>query len=125
MVLKLYGTAISTNTQHVAVALKEKQVPFEFVFIDLAKGEHKSPEFLKKQPFGQIPYIVEDDGFTLYEGRAIAKYIASRYHKQGTPLVPDPSDIKATALYEQAASIELSNFNTFARVVVWERFYKG
>lgn len=58
MVLKLYGSPRSTCTQRVATVLLEKQVPFELIAVDLAQGEHKSPGYLEKQPFGQIPYIV-------------------------------------------------------------------
>jgi glutathione S-transferase len=38
--------------------LHEKKVPFELVPVDLSKGEHKTPEYLAKHPYGQIPYIV-------------------------------------------------------------------
>ena len=58
MVFKLYGVAFSTCMKRVAIVLHEKNVPFEFHPIDFAGGQHKSPEFLKHQPFGQIPYIV-------------------------------------------------------------------
>lgn len=58
MVLKLYGNKISTCTKLAALVLKEKNVPFEFIPIDFAKGEHKSPDFLQKQPFGQVPVLV-------------------------------------------------------------------
>ena len=58
MVLKLYGMPQSTCTKRVATILKEKGVPYQFVPVDVASGEHKSPEYLKKQPFGQVPYIV-------------------------------------------------------------------
>jgi len=58
MVLKLYGFSISTCTLRVAVVLKEKGVPFEFIPVDLTKGAHKAPEFIANQPFGQVPYIV-------------------------------------------------------------------
>jgi len=61
MVLKLYGHVFSTNTERVAIVLHEMQVPFEFHTIDLQKGEHMSPECIKKQPFGQIPYIVRPE----------------------------------------------------------------
>jgi glutathione S-transferase len=57
MVLKLYGSPVS---RLVAFVLREKEVPFEFVPVDLSKKEHKSPEYLEKQPFGQVPYIVCD-----------------------------------------------------------------
>lgn len=40
------------------MVLHEKEVPFEFIPIDLAKGEQKAPEFLARQPFGQVPCIV-------------------------------------------------------------------
>ena len=58
MVLKLVGTYPSYNTLRVALILHEKNVPFEFVNVDMGKGEHKSPAYLEKQPFGQVPYIV-------------------------------------------------------------------
>ncbi|KAG2076522.1 hypothetical protein BDR04DRAFT_1089661 [Suillus decipiens] len=53
MVLKLYGFTTSTCTLHVAVVLKEKNVLFEFIFVDLTKGAHKAPEYTAYQPFGQ------------------------------------------------------------------------
>ena len=58
MVLKLYGFHLSTCTRRVAVVLHEKGVPFEFIQVDLTKGEHKAPEFVKHQPFGVVPYIM-------------------------------------------------------------------
>ena len=54
MVLKLYGVYRSTWVRLVAAVLAEKQVPFELVFVDFANGEHKSPEYLAKHPFGQF-----------------------------------------------------------------------
>jgi len=58
MVLKLYGLHASPYVRLVAAVLLEKQVPFELVPVDLVNGEHKSPEYLSKQPFGQVPCIV-------------------------------------------------------------------
>ena len=60
MVLKLYGIYRSPWVRLVAAILKEKQVPFELVSVNYADREHKTPEFLEKHPFGQIPYIVCD-----------------------------------------------------------------
>ena len=60
MVFKLYGIYRSPWVRLVAAVLQEKQVPFELVSVDLANKEHKSPEYLEKHPFGQIPYIVCD-----------------------------------------------------------------
>ena len=58
MVLKLYGSAKATCTRRVATVLVEKKVPFEFYEVDWANKEHKSPAYLEKQPFGQVPYLV-------------------------------------------------------------------
>jgi len=124
MVLKLVGSPFSTCTARVATVLHEKKVPYELVPIDFAKGEHKKPDFLALQPFGQVPYIVEEDGFILYESRAICRYIAAKYANQGTKLIPATSDLKATALFEQAASIELSNFDPFASKAGFEGVIK-
>ncbi|KAJ3530050.1 hypothetical protein NMY22_g8734 [Coprinellus aureogranulatus] len=123
MVLKLYGWPKSTCTQRVGLALIEKQVPFEFVMVDLFKGESKTPEYLAKQPFGQVPYI-DDDGFILYESRAIARYIAEKYGNQGTPNLVPTKDVKARAMFEQAASVETSDFDMFASKAVFEMIFK-
>ncbi|RDB29481.1 hypothetical protein Hypma_014953 [Hypsizygus marmoreus] len=121
MVLKLHGSPLSTCTKRVATVLIEKKVPFELIEVNLSAGEHKTPEYLKKQPFGQVPYI-DDDGFILYESRAIARYIAAKYADQGTKLIP--TDLKANALFEQAASVELSNFDPSASKAVFENVFK-
>ena len=60
MVLKVYGSPQSTCTKRVGAVLHELKIPYEFHEISAAKAEHKSPEYLKKQPFGQVPYIVSD-----------------------------------------------------------------
>ncbi|KAF5374480.1 hypothetical protein D9615_009067 [Tricholomella constricta] len=121
MVLKLHGTGNSTCTRRVGAFLREKKIPFELVEVNLMKGEHKSPAFVAKQPFGQIPYI-DDDGFILYESRAICRYLEAKYPNQGTKLIPD--DIKGKALFEQAASVEASNFDAYAAKAVAEVIFK-
>ena len=60
MVLKLYGTYRSPWVRLVAAVLIEKEEPFELVSVDFANAEIKSPEYLAKHPFGQVPYIVCD-----------------------------------------------------------------
>ncbi|KAJ7633331.1 thioredoxin-like protein [Mycena polygramma] len=94
-------------TRRTAIILHDKlKVPFELIEVDVRAGEHKTPEFLEKQPFGQIPYI-DDDGFILYETRAICRYIAAKHPESGLL----PTEPKANALFEQAAAVELANFD--------------
>jgi hypothetical protein len=58
MVITLYGNPISTCTKRIAIILEETNTPYKFVVVDFRKGEHKAPEFLAKQPFGQVPCLV-------------------------------------------------------------------
>ncbi|KLT42857.1 putative glutathione S-transferase [Cutaneotrichosporon oleaginosum] len=76
------------------------------------------PEWAQKQPFNQMPYLVDDDtGFLVFESRAIAKYIAV---KSGSDLVPKQSDVEAYARFEQGCSIEQSNFDPAASGLAFE-----
>ncbi|KAF9236267.1 glutathione S-transferase-like protein [Melanogaster broomeanus] len=104
MVLKLYGMSISTKTRSVAQICKEKEIPYELITVDLRTGHQKLPAHLGIQPFGQVP-VIDDDGFILYESRAIAH----------------PKEL---ALFEQAASIEVTNFDPHAYGVAIERVVK-
>ncbi|KAI0351892.1 glutathione S-transferase [Trametes cingulata] len=122
MVLVIHGNVMSTCTNRVRIVLEELGVPYEIVTVDFAKHEQRSPEYKAVQPFGQVPYI-DDDGFKLFESRAIARYAALKYGGVGK-LIPDPKDIQKTALFEQAASIELTNFDPFAAGLAWENVFK-
>ncbi|KAJ7486983.1 glutathione S-transferase [Mycena latifolia] len=123
MVIKLYGNAQAVGgTLAVAMTLVEKQIPFEMVPVDFAARGHKAPEYLALHPFGQVP-LIDDDGFILYESRAICRYLAEKHADQGTPLLP--TEIKAKAQFEQAASIEYSNFQPYAWTIYIEGLSKA
>ncbi|KAL9252677.1 Glutathione S-transferase F13-like protein [Drosera capensis] len=94
MALKLHGLGMSTCTSRVRICLYEKEVDFEFVVVDLLALEHKQPEFLSKNPFGQVP-VLEDGDLTLFESRAITKYIATKHKDQGYDLIRDVNPTEA------------------------------
>jgi glutathione S-transferase len=52
--------------------------------------------------------LQDDNGFILYESRAISRYLEEKYADLGAPLLP--KGLKERALVEQAASVELANF---------------
>lgn len=59
MVLKLYATPYAGGGSGlVAMVLAEKKIPFEHILVDLEKGDNRTPDFLAKQPFGEVPAIV-------------------------------------------------------------------
>jgi glutathione S-transferase len=75
--VKLYGSIMSSaNRCH--VMLKELGIEWEEAPLDMGQGEHKSPEFLKLNPNGKVPCLVDGD-FVLWESMAINKYLAKKY----------------------------------------------
>ena len=87
--LKLYHNPQSrSNTVH--YMLHELGEPFEIVPIDLKSGEQKSPEFLKLNPMGKIPVLVDGD-VVVTETPAILVYLADKYPKAGlAPAIDAP-----------------------------------
>ncbi len=76
--IKLYDFASSPNCQRVKVVLAEKKLSFETVPVDLRQGEQKKADFLKLNPYGKVPVIV--DGTTvLYESCIINEYLDEKY----------------------------------------------
>ncbi|HEY3592531.1 MAG TPA: glutathione binding-like protein [Polyangiaceae bacterium] len=112
--IKLYGNPYSTCTRKVLTVLEETHTPFEMNVVDLGKGEHKQKPNLERQPFGQIPAI-DDDGFAMFESRAIARYLAG---KAESPLLPKNPQTRATM--EQWISVEQSNFSPNAMKFIYQ-----
>ncbi|MDP9602120.1 UNVERIFIED_ORG: glutathione S-transferase [Variovorax paradoxus] len=81
--IKLYGSAISGHVHRVRLFLTMLGLPFEAVEIDMRKRENRTPEFLARNPFGQVP-VIEDGEVTLADSNAILVYLNERY-------APDPS----------------------------------
>lgn len=81
----------------------------------------KSIEHKERHPWGKIPVITFAEGFTLYESRAICKYLATKY---SFPLLPPNSDVEATALFDQAQSTEMLYFAEPAGKIAFEKFAK-
>jgi glutathione S-transferase len=88
--LKLYGGAKNRGRRCYWLA-KELGLEIEAVEIDLKSGEHKSPEFLKLNPNGQVP-VLDDDGFVLFESLAINLYLMK---KHGGPLAAASAEEEA------------------------------
>jgi glutathione S-transferase len=75
--IKLYGGARS-RASIVRWYLEELAIPYEFVLLDMSTGEHLQPDFLKLNPFGKVPTIVDGD-FALFESGAILLYLDRKY----------------------------------------------
>ena len=62
--------------------LQELGIPFESQVVDLRKGENRSPDFLKLNPAGKLPVLVDGE-VVLFESVAIALYLGEKYPEKG------------------------------------------
>lgn len=75
--LKLYY-APQTRAVRARWMLEEIGAPYELVRLDLSAREQKNPEYLKLNPNGTVPTLVDDD-LILYESAAIVQYLADKF----------------------------------------------
>jgi glutathione S-transferase len=93
--MKLYGSsnARSFNTLKLRVALAEIGAPYDFVPINLDKDEQKDPAFVRINPHGKVPVLVDGD-FALPESDAILWYLGEKHPE--AKLLPAPDGTAAT-----------------------------
>ncbi|MET0876493.1 MAG: glutathione S-transferase family protein [Tardiphaga sp.] len=91
--LTLYSMQRSGNSYKVRLALAHLGVPYRLVEVDILKGESRTPEFLAKNPNGQVPLLEVASGRYLAESNAILWHLVS-----GTPLRPADRIDRARAL---------------------------
>lgn len=76
--VEIYGMSISANVIPPVLFCLDNKCG-EMKLMDILKGEHKSAAHLAKNPFGQMPYMV-DGGVVLAESNAILRYLAKVYN---------------------------------------------
>ena len=76
-------TAATPNGHKVSIALEELALPYQLITLNLQKGEQKTPAFLKINPNGRIPAIVDrdEDNFAVFESGACLIYLAEKTGK--------------------------------------------
>jgi glutathione S-transferase len=97
MSLKLHRHPLSGHSHRGQLALSLMGLPHELIDVDLMKGAHKAPEFLKLSPFGQVP-VLDDDGTIVFDSNAILVYLATKYDAERQWLPRDPkgqADVQA------------------------------
>jgi len=99
--IRLHRHPLSGHAHRVELMLSLLHLPFELAEVDLAARAHKAPEFLAKNPFGQVP-VIEDGDLTLADSNAILVYLATRYDESGRWL---PRDAVAAAQVQRWLSV--------------------
>jgi glutathione S-transferase len=89
----LYSMQRSGNSYKVRLALSQLRMPYRLVEIDILRGDSHTPEFLAKNPNGQVPLLEVAPGRYLAESNAILWFVAG-----GSALAPEARIERAEAL---------------------------
>ncbi|MHB8380849.1 MAG: glutathione S-transferase family protein [Candidatus Binataceae bacterium] len=98
--IKLYDFLSCPYGQKVRIVLAEKSLTYDLVTVDLAGGEHRKQEFLRLNPFGRVPVLVDDDT-TIYDSTIINEYLEDEYPEP--PVLPA---IGSSAMRSRARTFE-------------------
>ncbi|WJR79684.1 glutathione S-transferase family protein [Bradyrhizobium sp. NP1] len=74
--MKIHGDSNSGNCLKVKWVCDKLAISYDWIEIDILKGESRTGEFLRLNSAGQVPTVVFDDGRTLAQSNAIIKYLA-------------------------------------------------
>jgi glutathione S-transferase len=113
--VEVYGNIKATCTQRVLILLEELNLKYSLKNVDLTKGEQKDQDFLKLNPFGQIPAIEYGDR-NLFESRSILRYIAKNNI--------DIEDLLGDTDTDLWLEVESQQFNPPASKIVYEKVFK-
>ena len=94
--MKLYDAQVNVNSRKIFAVARELDLPIELMRLDMMAGEHKRPEFLKLNPNGKVPTLV-DGSFAVWESNAIMLYLVQKHGK--SKLLP--TELKARAEVDQ------------------------
>ena len=99
--IKLYDFPQSPNCQKVKLVLAEKELSYETVFVDLMNNAQRSADFLRLNPYGKVPVLIDEEE-VIYDSTIINEYLDDEYPHP--PLMPTESDERARArLFEDFA----------------------
>jgi glutathione S-transferase len=85
-----------TRSIRVRWTLQELGIPFETISVNLLAGDHRRPDFLRINPAGKVPALVDGD-FVLTESVAIVLYLAGKYPEQRLL----PTDLRERAEHDR------------------------
>jgi glutathione S-transferase len=120
MTIKIHAFPPSPRAFKVLWAAHQLGIEYEFVLVDLTKGDQKKPEFLALNPNGRMP-VLEDDGFVLWESNAIVQYLATKKPQSGLL----PSDERGRADVVRWQFWDSGHWDPACAALIFERVVKG
>jgi glutathione S-transferase len=118
--VKLYGSTNkkSFNTLKIRAALAEVGAGYDFVPVDLDKGDNKTPAFLALNPHGKVPVLTDGD-FALPESNAILGYLADGHPDSGLAPRLDGSRAALEARARIAQFLDFAQTTLYAAYAEW------
>lgn len=114
--IQLFDIERSGNCYKVRLMLSLLALPYDTVPVDLPGGAHKQPEYLRINPLGQVPALVDGD-VRLRDSQAILVYLARRYG--GEVWLPgEPEPLALVTQWLSFAANEIANGPGLARAVI-------
>jgi glutathione S-transferase len=96
------------NPRKVHIYLAEKGLTVDRVHTKMAERQHKAPDFMKKNPLGQVPVLETDDGKFISESIAICRYFEA-FHPTPPMFGRDPFDAAMVEMWIRRAEFRLWN----------------
>ncbi|SEA72959.1 glutathione S-transferase family protein [Variovorax sp. YR216] len=116
--IKVYSASLSGHAHRVRLFLSLLDLPFEVVEVDMRAGAHRTPEFLHRNAFGQVP-VIEDGEVTVADSNAIMVYLNERYADDPGRWYPrDPLGAAQVQRWLSVAAGQLASGPATARVIV-------
>ncbi len=115
--MKLYEFPLSPYCHRVRIALAEKQLDCQNVVIDIFKKENKTEQFIRLNPVGKVPVLV-DEGLILAESLVINQYLEDEYPYP--TLMPEDSQARALVRL-WSAQIDAMVFTPGIQILMAER----
>ena len=116
--LKVYGDYNSGNCYKIKLMLHLLGLEYEWLPVDILKGETETPEFLAKNPNGKVPVVELEDGTCLWESNAILNYLAD-----GSEFLPSEARLRTQVLQWQF--FEQYSHEPYIAVARFIQFYLG
>jgi len=113
--VKLYHHPLSGHAHRARLFASLLGVPHELVEVDLKAGAHKKPEFLRINPFGQVPAL-EDGEVAIADSNAILVYLAKKAGRSDW-LPEDPKGAAAVQRWLSVAAGEVAYGPAAARLI--------
>ncbi|GJD94723.1 glutathione S-transferase family protein [Methylobacterium iners] len=88
--MRIYGDLVSGNCLKVKIVADLVGLSYEWVPVDILKGESRTPDYLSRFPAGQVPGLELDDGRCLAQSNAIMRYLA-----RDSALIPGEDFLRA------------------------------